>query len=139
MDDKRLTVYDSGGKTDPQVIHNLWKFLKNEYGTTNNESMPSGWVYRQDGRVPQQGNNNDCGVFVCMFADFLTLNLPLVFEQEDMVNIRWRLAHMAIMLHANFASQGLSVCQLKDVWNCTISKANKPPLDPNLTVIEVNV
>lgn len=29
--------------------------------------------------IPQQSNGNDCGVFVCKFADFISRDKPIIF------------------------------------------------------------
>jgi sentrin-specific protease 1 len=42
--------------------------------------------------VPQQSNGSDCGVFSCMFADYISEDLPLQFSQADMPHFRQRLA-----------------------------------------------
>jgi sentrin-specific protease 1 len=34
----------------------------------------------------------DCGVFTCMFADFLSKDCPLVFDQEHISQCRERIA-----------------------------------------------
>lgn len=41
---------------------------------------------------PKQDNGYDCGVFTMMYADFLTDNLPLDFEQKDMPHFRKKIA-----------------------------------------------
>lgn len=33
--------------------------------------------------VPQQNNGIDCGVFVCMYAEYLLFDLPLNFSRTD--------------------------------------------------------
>jgi sentrin-specific protease 1 len=38
-------------------------------------------------------NEWDCGVFVWMFADFLSRDRPLTFSQDDMNNYRNRISH----------------------------------------------
>ena len=38
-------------------------------------SCPSDW--------PLQENTWDCGVYVCMFAEFLTLDFPIMFTQRE--------------------------------------------------------
>ena len=42
--------------------------------------------------TPQQQNGVDCGVFTCMFADFVTKNCPLEFGQEHIDQCRDRIA-----------------------------------------------
>ncbi len=43
-------------------------------------------------KVPQQDttNNTDCGVFVCMYCDFILNDCTLDFSQHDITNTNWR-------------------------------------------------
>lgn len=41
--------------------------------------------------VPRQTNGYDCGVFTCMFGDYLSENLPLTFTQQDIGFFRRRI------------------------------------------------
>lgn len=50
--------------------------------------VPSG----DDVPVQPSGNDDDCGVFICMFADFISLNRPLTFNQEHITQCRERIA-----------------------------------------------
>lgn len=42
---------------------------------------------------PQQANGYDCGVFLAMFMDFLSDDLELVFNQNDVTQYRRFLAY----------------------------------------------
>lgn len=42
--------------------------------------------------TPQQNNGYDCGVFTCFFADFFSAGRELAFDQDDMPDLRLRLA-----------------------------------------------
>ena len=46
-------------------------------------------------KTPRQENSWDCGVFTCMFADFLSCNIPLYFSQEKVNLFR---KHIAISI-----------------------------------------
>ena len=50
--------------------------------------------------VPQQNNDYDCGVYICIFAEFITFNLPLHFEQKHIDMCRNRIA-MGILSSTN--------------------------------------
>ncbi len=43
-------------------------------------------------KVPQQDTTNttDCGVFVCMYCDFILNDCKLDFSQHDIINSNWR-------------------------------------------------
>ncbi|KAL1443897.1 hypothetical protein MTO96_030143 [Rhipicephalus appendiculatus] len=43
--------------------------------------------------VPLQENNNDCGVFVCQYAECLSRDAPISFGQEDIPFFRRRVAY----------------------------------------------
>lgn len=48
-------------------------------------------------KTPQQQNGFDCGVFTCTVAKFMSREQPLSFGQQDMRNIRRRMAYEIIL------------------------------------------
>jgi Ulp1 family protease len=54
--------------------------------------------------VPQQRNGYDCGVFTCCFADYFSQGLPFVFSQDDMPQMRLRIAARVIRAKEDFFS-----------------------------------
>jgi sentrin-specific protease 1 len=42
---------------------------------------------------PKQGNGFDCGMFVCMYADYMLNNLPERFSQNDMPMLREKICY----------------------------------------------
>ena len=40
---------------------------------------------------PQQQNGSDCGIFACKVAEYLSRDVPLSFDQEDMAYFRKRM------------------------------------------------
>jgi hypothetical protein len=72
LEDESKTLSDKG--TDVNFIKRHWKISKNEKSET-----------------PQQDNGYDCGVFIIMYAYFLTENLSLSFSQKDIALFRERL------------------------------------------------
>jgi hypothetical protein len=44
-------------------------------------------------QVPLQSNYYDCGIFICLYAAFLDIRLPLSFSQHDTRNARTWMAH----------------------------------------------
>jgi Ulp1 family protease len=43
--------------------------------------------------LPQQTNNFDCGVFICMFARYIIFNYKIDFKETDMPNFRHMIKH----------------------------------------------
>ena len=126
MDKKVFTLYDSLNRgtcstLHERVINNLWMFLVVEIGSTTSEMIQQGWIYEHDVGISQQLNTSDCGVFICLFADFCSLNLPFIFVSDDIPHIRAQLAQLAITLRANFS--GVAKIQdnlLKKYWENSI-------------------
>ncbi len=63
----------------------LLKYLKDEWkrkkgiGHLPDESR---WkIVGNKSEIPAQTNGFDCGVFTCMYADFLSMGSPLLFDQ----------------------------------------------------------
>jgi len=54
--------------------------------------LPNEWKLDTMCNVPQQDttNSTDCGVFVCMYCDFIINDCKLDFKQEDITNSDWR-------------------------------------------------
>ena len=104
MNQKRIEIYDSMTAHLKDTIRcrirkRLLQYLNDEHKRLHNRSMPDQHLWRLDhsGRdVPQQKNGFDCGVFVCVFADFLSLGLPLIFEQRHVSKIR---GHIILAIH----------------------------------------
>lgn len=53
----------------------------------------TGWTLENVQKIPQQANGSDCGVFSCMYAEFITRNRPLIFKQRDMEYFRRRMIY----------------------------------------------
>ena len=92
--DKRFEYYDSVGGGDRGVLGQLRRYVQdegNQYSKQPGYDL-SEWEDYTPHDVPQQDNGNDCGVFMCKFADYLSGNLELRFEAGDMPYFRDRMA-----------------------------------------------
>jgi sentrin-specific protease 1 len=45
---------------------------------------------------PQQQNGYDCGMFVCMYADYMLQDLPEQFSQQDMPMLRRKICYCVL-------------------------------------------
>ena len=93
MKEKRIRVLDSAPdrKTGRLAyLKKIYLYLQKEYATKhegsdllNNGSWKLEVSSPTDGVPRQSSTSNDCGVYTCLFMDFLLLNLPLeVLTQE---------------------------------------------------------
>jgi sentrin-specific protease 1 len=48
-------------------------------------------LFLQD--IPQQMNGSDCGMFSCMYAEFICRNADITFTQEDMPYFRRKMVY----------------------------------------------
>jgi hypothetical protein len=74
------SVHGKGGK----YLEGLKRWIKDSYlhyGIRDEDW--SQWTFDEDRKCPRQTDGYSCGVFVCMFADFLMDNLPLDFTASD--------------------------------------------------------
>ncbi|XP_043275313.1 sentrin-specific protease 1-like [Venturia canescens] len=56
------------------------------------EWQPQQWNFIYKKRIPRQSNNHDCGVFVCLFAEYEAAGRELDFTQKDIANKRKKIA-----------------------------------------------
>jgi len=84
---KEIRYYDSMNGCGMRWLKALLRWLKDEAIHKKEETLDtSSWQLINSGEhsVPQQKNGFDCGVFVCVAADFIQDDLPLTYSQEDM-------------------------------------------------------
>uniref|UniRef100_A0A3B3BKF7 Ubiquitin-like protease family profile domain-containing protein n=1 Tax=Oryzias melastigma TaxID=30732 RepID=A0A3B3BKF7_ORYME len=81
---KKICLYDSQGNALQKV--NILKYLITEAKAKQQSAYESGWT-----KIPQQTNENDCGVFVLEYSRCLALSRPFQFTQKDIPKIRKRI------------------------------------------------
>ncbi|XP_062138795.1 uncharacterized protein LOC133847641 [Drosophila sulfurigaster albostrigata] len=89
MRNKTIRYYDSMGKPNQMVLNALEAYLREE--SLDKRKVPfdtSDFKIESVQNVPQQTNGSDCGVFSCMFAEYITRDQPLSFSQENMEYFR---------------------------------------------------
>ena len=102
MEDKCIKYYDSLGGSGDLYINALWKYLENEASTIDEVERldVKNWQFTDsDQGIPQQFNGYDCGVFVCMFANFLSIDVSLNFHENQMDFCR---RNIALSIITNF-------------------------------------
>lgn len=95
MEEKRIQYYDSLGGDGYGYTSGLMRYLKDEWASKKGGELPDADKWEIVGTVesvPHQQNGYDCGVFTCMFADFLSLDRPLSFNQMHINQCRERIA-----------------------------------------------
>mmetsp|Transcript_30771 Transcript_30771/g.55045 ORF Transcript_30771/g.55045 Transcript_30771/m.55045 type:complete len:401 (-) Transcript_30771:54-1256(-) len=84
----------------------LQKYLTDEHKAKKGgkvlEGVESWKLLAPEKPVPQQRNGYDCGVFTCSFADCFSAGRELAFDQDDMPNLRLRIAARVMKAEENF-------------------------------------
>lgn len=114
---KRVQIYDSMGSNGTHYLGSIFRYLQDEHMDKKKTPLPDidQWELVECERdTPRQRNGKclesdgspettttttltcssgyDCGVFTCMFADFISKSCPLVFSQEHITQCRERIA-----------------------------------------------
>jgi len=94
MQEKKIQFYDSMGGGGQRYVNGLLRYFEDEHKDKKKASLDtSEWnLVSCQPDTPQQLNGFDCGVFTCMFADFLSRDMPLIFSQEHVTECRERIA-----------------------------------------------
>jgi Ulp1 family protease len=72
----------------------LRRYLQDEYRAKTGDLLQGAdaWdLITLDKPCPRQNNENDCGVFVCLFAECLSSGRDMLFDQDDIPDARIRL------------------------------------------------
>ena len=99
MTEKRIQFYDSMSGSGDRYLEGLMQYLKDEHMVKMGFPLPDAdeWeLVESTPDTPQQLNGYDCGVFVCMFCDFLSTDRSLTFSQEHIAPCR-KLIALSIM------------------------------------------
>jgi len=86
--EKYIKYYDSMGKKNSECLNLILNYLKLEHYDKKGKQFPYKMVLTNEDNCPQQSNMWDCGVFVCMFAEYLSRDARLNFSQNHMNKFR---------------------------------------------------
>ncbi|XP_076235325.1 uncharacterized protein LOC143179827 [Calliopsis andreniformis] len=92
--DKSIRYYDSMGGNNPKCLSALRQYLEDE--SLDKKKKPydtSNWKLECAKNIPQQMNGSDCGVFSCMFAEYICANKKITFTQQDMPYFRNKMVY----------------------------------------------
>ncbi len=79
-------------KMQESTLQVLRDYLQKEHMKEKHIDLPNEWKLHTMCNVSQQDatNSTDCGVFVCMYCDFILNDCKLDFKQDNITNSDWR-------------------------------------------------
>jgi len=94
---KKICYYDSLKGNNMKCIDALKGYLDDESKEKRQQPFDlSDWSFEMPKSIPQQKNGCDCGVFMCKYAEWLSRDMELTFEQEHMPYFRQRMVYEII-------------------------------------------
>jgi len=101
FEQKWIAWFDSISEAHEQETRLLFTWLTREHSFNRSTIFdPAEWSLHSGPppgtQVPPQSNDYDCGTFICLYAAFLDIRLPLSFSQHDTRNVRAWMAHEMI-------------------------------------------
>ncbi|CDR95268.1 ulp1 protease family, C-terminal catalytic domain containing protein, putative [Babesia bigemina] len=86
---RRIMVFDSLSGHHRLFFRNMSRWLQDEH--LNKKKVPiediDEWkhnhIYAAEGGAPRQNNGHDCGVFLCLYAECISVGKPFDFSQND--------------------------------------------------------
>uniref|UniRef100_A0A1B0B6J7 Ubiquitin-like protease family profile domain-containing protein n=1 Tax=Glossina palpalis gambiensis TaxID=67801 RepID=A0A1B0B6J7_9MUSC len=92
LKNRTIKYYDSMGTPNPNVLKALEQYLKDESMDKRKQPFDtSQFLIESVPDVPRQMNGSDCGVFSCMFAEYVTRNKEITFSQQNMEYFRQKM------------------------------------------------
>lgn len=91
---KTIKYYDSMGSPNNKCLQSLMKYLQEESLDKKKQKFDtSGWQMENVQDIPQQMNGSDCGMFSCVYAEFICRNAKFTFTQKDMPYFRRKMVY----------------------------------------------
>ena len=70
------------------------RYLRKEYSKRKNHDLNmKHWKMETAKNIPKQTNDDDCGLFICRYAEFLTRGANFSFNQEGMEYFRIKIVN----------------------------------------------
>ncbi|KAG8325040.1 SUMO1 sentrin specific peptidase 1 [Homalodisca vitripennis] len=92
--DRTIRYYNSMESENNTCLYALLNYLNEEsLDKKKKEYDISDWKTENVKDIPQQMNGSDCGVFSCMFAEYLSRNAKITFSQKDMPYFRRKMVY----------------------------------------------
>lgn len=92
LKNRTISYYDSMGQPNSRVLDALADYLREESLDKKKKTLDlSDWRVESVKGVPRQNNGSDCGVFSCMFAEYITRDRDITFSQENMPYFRQKM------------------------------------------------
>jgi len=84
--------YDSMGGNNMECLNTLLKYLQDEYKDKKGGDLDM-WRFESKimKNIPQQMNGSDCGMFTCKFAEYISRDAAITFNQKDIPYFRKRM------------------------------------------------
>ena len=92
MQTKRIVHLDSLGYDGTKYVEFLLQYINDEHKHKMGKPMPNPGDWKilvpHTRYTPVQRNTDDCGVFTCMFAEFISVDCGLVFDRTHIPKCR---------------------------------------------------
>jgi len=100
LENRTVEYFDSLGFPHRKILDDLLRWLCDESEDKKKKELDvdSYEIIVHEKRIPQQSNSDDCGVFMCKFADYLSRGLVPSFDSSSMNYFRCRMAHEVMRL-----------------------------------------
>ena len=94
MKEKVVRYYDSMNGRYQRCLDLLLTYLQKESLDKKKQAFDtSGWEKEHAEDIPQQNNGSDCGMFACMYAEYISRGAPITFTQDDMPYFRRKVVY----------------------------------------------
>lgn len=91
---KCVRYYDSMLGDNNKCLESLYTYMKEEHQDKKSSPLDmTGWTVENVKDIPQQMNGSDCGMFACMFAEYLSRDAPITFDQQHMPYFRRKMVY----------------------------------------------
>ena len=100
-----IHYYDSLNRSEDKYLEAVQRWLHDEAKDKDKSYNAALWKhYSRESSVPQQQNGFDCGVFLCVCAEYLTEGLPLqCYSQSDMGHYRLKIGYAILVKGENIS------------------------------------